>query len=296
MFKNIYLPIDNSDYSNTCIDIGIDLAKRTGAYITASHVFAAKMHELRFKQMESGLPEEYQVENELEKQRDLHDQLIAKGMEVITESYLDVPQFKCKKQKIPFACKSLEGRNWVELVKDINQSSYDLVIMGILGLGATRESQIGTVAERVVRRIQTDTLLVKKVPNLHRGKTPKGNIIVAVDGSGHSFGGLKTGIRLAKLMDRPLEIISVLDPFAQYDIDYLTGILPNKTLKIWEYEHQEKLCKKMTELWLALIGRAHLEISQKIVKEEGFSARFAYLKENFMKKSFNIPEKRIRIC
>ena len=62
--------------------------------------------------------------------------------------------------------KSLEGRNWIELVRDIKESNYDLVVMGALGLGAIRDSQLGTVAERVIRRIQTDTLVVKNLPAL----------------------------------------------------------------------------------------------------------------------------------
>ncbi|MFQ5717666.1 MAG: universal stress protein, partial [Nitrospinales bacterium] len=78
MFKNIYLPVDNSDYSNVCVEMGTELAKKTGATLTASHVYAAKMHDVRFRQMESGLPEEYQDEEELEKQRNIHDQLITK--------------------------------------------------------------------------------------------------------------------------------------------------------------------------------------------------------------------------
>jgi len=198
MFKKIYLPLDNSDYSNACIDIGLDLAQKLGSQIVASHVYAAKMHDTRFRQMESGLPEEYQDEKELEKQRNIHDALITKGMEVITESYLDVPKFKCKAKGIPFTGKALEGKNWVELVKDINETDYDLVIMGIMGLGSVRESQIGTVTNRLIRRIQTDTLLVKHVPELHaEEKSSSGKIVVAVDGSGHSFGGLKTGIELA---------------------------------------------------------------------------------------------------
>ena len=37
------------------------------------------------------------------------------------------------------------------MVRDIKESNYDLVIMGALGLGAIKDSLIGTVAERVVR-------------------------------------------------------------------------------------------------------------------------------------------------
>ena len=114
MFDSIYLPVDNSDYSNTCVDIGLELAQKFGSRIVASHVYAAKMHDVRFRQMESGLPEEYQDETELEKQRNIHDQLITKGMEVITDSYIDVPKDKSKKLNIPFEGKSLEGRNYTQ--------------------------------------------------------------------------------------------------------------------------------------------------------------------------------------
>ena len=98
MFKNIYIPVDNSDYSNACVDLALELAENSDAIISASHVYAAKMHDVRFRQMESGLPEEYQDEEELEKQRNIHDQLITKGMEVISDSYLDVPKPNAKKK------------------------------------------------------------------------------------------------------------------------------------------------------------------------------------------------------
>lgn len=256
MFKNIYLPIDNSDYSNACIDLGLELAKKTGATLTASHVYAAKMHELRFRQMESGLPEEYQVEEELEKQRDIHGQLIAEGMAVITDCYLDIPKNKCTRKSIPFVGKSLEGKNWVELVRDINGSDYDLVIMGILGLGATSESYIGSVCERVVRRIQTDVLIVKHIPELHGEKPSSGKIVVAVDGSEYSFAGVKTAIGLAKILDRPIEIIS-------------SYVSTQDNSQSFEDEQRGKCFGDYIDESSKKISQVYLEISRKIVREEG---------------------------
>lgn len=270
MFKNIYVPIDNSDYSNACIEIGLELAKQTGATLTASHVYAAKLHDMRFRQMEGGLPVEYQDEKELEKQRTIHDQLITKGMEVITDSYLDIPRFKCKERGIPFAGISLEGKNWVELVKDINGSDYDLVIMGIVGLGATRDSQIGSVAERVVRRIQTDTLVVKYLPELHGERSSSGKIVVAMDGSEHAFGGLQTGIELAQLWNRSLEVIASFDPYFHYAMfNSLAGVLSREASKIFKLEKQEKLHEEIIDKGLAKIYQAHLDVSRKLVEEAG---------------------------
>lgn len=270
MFKNIYVPVDNSDYSNECIDLALEFAKGTDATIISSHVYAAKMHDVRFRQMESGLPEEYQDEQELEKQRAIHDQLITKGMEVITDSYLDVPKFKCKANNIPFIGKSLEGRNWIELVRDIKESNYDLVIMGAVGLGAIKDSQIGTVAERVIRRVNTDTLIVKNVPSIHGEKATSGKIVVAVDGSGHAFGGLKTAIDMAKQTGRPLEVISTFDPYFHYAMfNSLTGVLSKDAAKVFKFEQQEKLHEDIIDKGLAKIYQSHLEVSRKIVEDEG---------------------------
>ncbi len=278
MFKNIYIPVDNSDYSNACIDLALELAKGSDTTISASHVYAAKMHDVRFRQMESGLPEEYQDEKELEKQRAIHDQLITKGMEVITDSYLDVPKYKCKALNVPYVGKSLEGRNWIELVRDIKESDYDLVIIGALGLGAIKDSQIGTVTERVIRRIETDTLIIKYVPAIHERKSSSDKIVVAVDGSGYAFGGLKTAIEMAKALNKPLEVISTFDPYFHYAMfNSLTGVLSKDAAKVFKFEQQEKLHEDIIDKGLAKIYQSHLEISRKIVEDEGLECTIRLL-------------------
>src|SRR3970040_1724732 len=100
MYKTIYVPVDNSDYSNMALDVGVSLAKTFGAKLVGSHVYAAKMHDKRFKQMEAGLPEEYHDENELERQRQIHDSLITRGLEIITDCYLDVVDRQCKSANV----------------------------------------------------------------------------------------------------------------------------------------------------------------------------------------------------
>jgi len=199
-------------------------------------------------------------------------------MEVITDSYLDVPRYKCKVNNIAFVGKSLEGRNWIELVRDIDESKYDLVIMGALGLGAIRDSQIGTVSERVIRRINTDCLIVKNVPAIHEEKPSSGKIVVAVDGSGHCFGGLKSGIDLAKKLNRPLEVISTFDPYFHYAMfNSLTGVLSKDAAKVFKFEQQEKLHEDIIDKGLAKIYQSHLEVSRKIVEDEGMECTIRLL-------------------
>ncbi|MEK7305437.1 MAG: universal stress protein, partial [Nitrospirota bacterium] len=162
MYKTIYIPVDNSDHSNTAVDVGVEFAKTFGSKIVGSHVYAAKMHDKRFKQMEAGLPEEYHDEKELDRQRQIHDSLITRGLQIITDSYLDYVDKKCNESNLPIERKSLEGRNWKVLVEDINTNAYDLVIMGALGVGAVKDSVIGSNTERVIRRIRNSDMFIIK--------------------------------------------------------------------------------------------------------------------------------------
>ena len=69
MYEKIYVPVDNSDLSNQAVKNAVQLGQAFGSKLVGSHVYAAKMHDYRFKQMEYTLPDEYLEETELERQR-----------------------------------------------------------------------------------------------------------------------------------------------------------------------------------------------------------------------------------
>ena len=52
MFRKIYVPVDNSDYSNRAIDLAVQLGRAFDSTLTGCHVYAARLHDYRFKQME----------------------------------------------------------------------------------------------------------------------------------------------------------------------------------------------------------------------------------------------------
>jgi len=265
MYKTIYIPVDNSDHSNTAVDVGVHLAKTFGSRIVGSHVYAAKMHDKRFKQMEAGLPEEYHDEKELDRQRQIHDSLITRGLQIITDSYLDYVDKKCTEANLPIERRSLEGRNWKVLAEDINTNGYDLVIMGALGVGAVKDSVIGSNTERVVRRVRnSDMLIIKNVQPIAGGK-----IVVAVDGSPYSFGGLMTGLALGKAFNMPVEAISAFDPYFHYAAFHsISGVLNEEAGKVFRFKEQEKLHEEIIDSGLAKIYQSHLDISREIAQAE----------------------------
>jgi nucleotide-binding universal stress UspA family protein len=275
MYKQIYIPVDNSDYSNMAVDIGIALAKQFGAKVIGSHVYAAKLHDKRFKQMEAGLPEEYHDEKELERQRKIHDSLITRGLEIITDSYLDVVDRQCQSHNVPLERRSLEGKNFKVLVDDINENGYDLVVMGALGVGAVKDSVIGSVTERVVRRVRkSDVFIVKNLTPLNGNR----KITVAVDGSGYSFGGLKTAISLAKAFDMEVDVVSAFDPYFHYAaFNSIAGVLSEEAGKVFRFKQQEKLHEEVIDSGLAKIYQSHLEISKTVAEAEGVKVKTALL-------------------
>ncbi len=274
MYKTIYIPVDNSDHSNTAVDVGVEFAKTFGSKIVGSHVYAAKMHDKRFKQMEAGLPEEYHDEKELDRQRQIHDSLITRGLQIITDSYLDYVDKKCNESNLPIERKSLEGRNWKVLVEDINTNAYDLVIMGALGVGAVKDSVIGSNTERVIRRIRnSDMFIIKNTEPMNNG-----NIVVAVDGSPYSFGGLMTGLALGKAFNRPVEVISAFDPYFHYAAFHsISGVLNEEAGKVFRFKEQEKLHEEIIDSGLAKIYQSHLDVSREIAQAENTDVKTTLL-------------------
>jgi nucleotide-binding universal stress UspA family protein len=275
MFKKIYVPVDNSEYSNQAIEMALALAKPWNATIIGSHVYAAKMHDYRFKQMEYTLPEEYQDENELARQRKIHDSLITMGLQLISDSYLDVLQRRCQEAGLAYERKTFDGKHYKVLVEDIAQSDYDLVIMGALGIGAVKDSLIGSVCERVTRRVQRDVLVIKHLADpVACGES----IVVGIDGSPQCFGGLKTAIALSKALHKPIEVVSVYDPFLHYvAFNGIVDVLSEQASKVFRFKEQEQLHEEIIDTGLAKIYQSHLEVAREIARADGVDVQLTLL-------------------
>ncbi|MEK6678255.1 MAG: universal stress protein [Nitrospirota bacterium] len=264
MYKEILLPIDNSRYSVFGIDIGIELARKFQSHITGNHVYAARLHDNRFKQMESGLPEKYQEEKELQRQRDIHAGLITKGLEIISDSFLDVLEQKCKAANIQCKRRLLEGKNYAKIVEDVKSNPYDLVIMGIQGLGAVNGSMIGSVCERVVRRVKTDILITKNNRLFDK------KIIVAVDGSPNSMAAVKSAVAIAKAFGTAVEAVSAFDPNFHYvAFKNIADVLSEEAGKMFRFKEQEQLHEEIIDKGMAKIYQEHLDTAKEIARMDG---------------------------
>ncbi|MGH9868888.1 MAG: universal stress protein [Candidatus Polarisedimenticolia bacterium] len=225
-YRKIYVPVDNSGHSFAAIDLAVDLATRMQATIIGSHVFAPG----------------------------------------VTESYLDLMEECCRSASVPFERRELGGRHHQALLEDIRKGGNDLVIMGALGTGAVDESQIGSVAERVVRGAGTDILVVKDlIP-------AEGPIMVAVDGSAPSLDALCAAVTFSTATGRGVEGVVVADgPLARSASDALESARRRAAAEGTELEFVvtegkpfDRLLKMSREKkpWLLVVGKTGAHAAQ----------------------------------
>lgn len=281
MYKTIYVPVDNSDYSNQAIASAVELGRRFDSTMVGCHVYAASMHDYRFKQMEYTLPDEYLEETELDRQRKIHDSLITMGLELISESYLEPMKAVCDDAGLEFEPKMMDGKHHVEIVRDIRESGYDLTVLGVMGIGRVRDTQIGSVCERVARTADRDVLVIKRLPSNASTMNGNGNghevqaeadgrdtILVGVDGSPQSFGALMTAIDLAKTFGKKVEAISVYDPYLHYSVfKGVVNVLTERAAKIFRFEEQNQLHEEIIDTGLAQIYQSHLDVAETMARE-----------------------------
>lgn len=263
MYKKILIAIDNSRHSDYCIDLGIELSRKFNSQLVGCHVYDASLHQRRFRDMEKGLPQQYQDEAVLQRQRDLHTSLINQGLKLISESYLDVFHKKCLQAAVPHKGLLLEGKNYYEIIKEVQENFYDLVIMGAQGLAAVDNCSLGSVCERVARRIKTDILVVKN-------SCFEGKAVVAVDGSSQSVAGVKSALSFAQLFNLKLDSVSVFDPhYHRVAFESIAKVLSKEAGQVFRFKEQETLHEEIIDKGLAKIYQGHLDRADHMAKDAG---------------------------
>ena len=121
MYREVLVPVDNSDPSHWAVQRAVELCQRSGGRITGNHVYAARLHDVRFRQLETGLPARFQTPEEIKRQRKIHDKLIEKGLQLISDSFLDQTEKTCKQAGVELTRQLLEGINYEEIVREANR-------------------------------------------------------------------------------------------------------------------------------------------------------------------------------
>jgi len=272
MYKKILFCLDNSDCANTGVELGLRVAAAMRPAVAGCHVYAARLHNDRFRQMEGGLPEQYRTEDGIKKQREVHDSLITKGLRIISDSYAAPFLAKAHALGLEASGISREGKNFEELVAEATEGGYGLTVLGAHGLGRVSTSRVGSVCERVVRRLRSDILVTRDAT------FEEGPITVCVDGSAESFGALMTAFELSGVFNRPVEAVAAFDPeFHHSAFRAIAGVLTEEAGRLFKFSEQEKLHDEIIDKGLERIYRLHLDSAASLGREAGVEVRTTLL-------------------
>jgi len=123
MYREVFVPVDNSSHSHWAVDRALEICRRFEGRITGNHVYAARLHDVRFRQLETGLPARFQTDQEIKRQRKIHDKLIEKGLQLISDSFLDQTDLRCKEAGVPLRRQLLEGIHFEEIIREANRGA-----------------------------------------------------------------------------------------------------------------------------------------------------------------------------
>ena len=190
------------------------------------------------------------------------------GLQLISDSYLDVMRQKAEAAGLPFEPRMMDGKHYKALIDDVRGGDADLVIMGALGLGAVKDSQLRlgdrAIHPQGVRRHPGD-------PQPGADGGPAGG---HRGGAGRQPPVLPGAQARASpwpgTLKRPLQAVAVYDPYLHYAMfNGIVGVLSEKASKVFRFKEQEQLHEEVIDTGLAKIYQSHLEIGRKLAKEDG---------------------------
>lgn len=290
MYKHFLVAIDNSPYAERAATMAVELAEQFKARLTGVHVTNAGLHTYAFHLLEGTLPEPYQSDDVLQRQREIHEGLIRRGLSLISDSYLEPLRQRSQAAGATCETKVLEGRHYEGLSREISDGVYDLAVFGHLGLGASARSVLGGVVERVARRIRKDLLVAKQAP-LHL-QLEDGKILVAVDGSESSFWALRKAIVLAKRFQAQLFAVHVFDPnFHRTIFGELVRVLSKEAAEVFDFESQQELHDRVIDQGLEQVGQRVLRSCELAAEHGGIPIQTQLLKGKFFEQIVHIAER-----
>jgi|SRR5665648_27032 len=145
--KKILIPVDSSEFSERAIEEGKKIAKAFGSEVVLLHVVGLRIATMRFSAtVPQGKPVDPYEDHE---KKDASDMLAA-----YKESFGEM------KDKVEI--RVLHGIAADEIIKTINNTDVDFVIMGSHGIGsALYRTLLGSVTNKVVHHSKKPVLVIK---------------------------------------------------------------------------------------------------------------------------------------
>ncbi len=248
-YKRILVPVDFSDCSNKALEYAIIFGEKYGAELTLFHVIALFQEDV----------------GEVEKVHEL-EQYVKKQEERIRQQMAGSEE-KATARGITVTSRIQRGVNPADtILEHLDETDYDLVIMGTHGRTGLKHVLQGSVAEKVVRLSPIPVLTIHREVT----KFDFDDILVPIDFSMHSHKAVEYAADLARNFQARLVFVHVIEQEIHPSF-YAAGVT-----SIFEIDHdlKQRVIKNMQEFvadfleesipceFVVLEGKAHREIVQ----------------------------------
>ncbi|MEW6521797.1 MAG: universal stress protein [Thermodesulfobacteriota bacterium] len=206
-YKRILVALDGSEDSLAGARLVLELAEGLGSEVRAAHVYDTAIHNSRFREIEPGLPRQYQAPASMGRLRKEHNSLMSEGFMALSLGYMEDFLSRARQCGVIATEKAAAGRNYLGILEMLREEEFGLAVLGATGLGAQQDGMLGSTAVRVLRRAPGDILIARAA----RRETPGKVIMACVDGSLPAAAAMRKAVKLACAMHGELHLFSAYD-------------------------------------------------------------------------------------
>ncbi len=264
--RPVLVCLDGSPDSDAAAALALEFARSEGRRMIAAHVYDAKIHESRFRQMEPGLPEEYQVKEGLKGLRNSHGSLMSDGFQALSRGYMEGFLNKAREAGVKVQTVVEKGRNYVGLSRIAHRVKPGLTAMGAAGLGDTGDGMLGSTATRLLRSLNCDLLI-------GRAASPaNGPVLTGIDGSEHAISALGKAMAFAEITGTPLHLLAAYDPeLHQRVFKTMADTMPPEAQAAVGMDRQQNLHESLIDEGLGTLYKQFLDEAGETISGEKVS-------------------------
>lgn len=246
--------LDGSRDAEAAAAMALDYASASGLPMVAAHVYDAAIHESRFREMEPGLPKQYQDTAGLKELRDSHGTLMSDGFTALSRGYMDRFLALARKAGVTVQTEVEEGRNYVGLLRIAERFKPQIVAMGAAGLGDLDDGNLGSTVQRLLRKLMCGVLVGRA------GAPAGGPVLVGIDGSDHALAALGQAHIFSRFLNAPLHLLAAYDPaLHQRVFKAMADTMPPEAQAAVGLDKQEGLHESLIDDGLGTLYRDFLE-------------------------------------
>ncbi len=155
LFAKTLVALDGSDHSLRALEHAIEIAKKFDGNLTLLHVYSVTVPPVMMPEPStltpSGVPvvTPAEVSRIVDAARDVGRRILGDGEE------------KAKAAGVAVETVLKEGNTVQEIVRMAKEGDFDLIVMGVRGIGKIRELLLGSVSDGVIKQASCPVLVVK---------------------------------------------------------------------------------------------------------------------------------------